>query len=497
LFGSKEINIKIDYVPFGKQDEFHRAAYKYRHRHYGGGFGSGKSLTLVMELIHFACKYPGIRMLLVRKTIDELRKSTLEDFLERCPREIIKNHNQSKNEIRFVNGSLLMYAPGDISKGAKEKIGHAMNLSVVAFDELHEISEDIYVLSDSRIRQKGYPHRIISASNPNGHDWVWRMFIDPMRDNKSTHFSVVARTCDNPYLPPDYEENLRRSFPKHWVDRYVDASYDDFSGFVYDNFNYDTHVIKPFDIDSLERLLGRRGLRFRAIDHGYRNPTACLWGWIFPKVLNKERTAWDERSGTLYIYREYYQDKTIVRQNALNIDYLNRGEDIEMTFIDPSCYNTDPKDRNNIAGEYESAGVSVVPANHELVAGINRVRERLEIDERTGKPSLYFFDTCVNTLNEINKYKLRDLKVSDERNQPEEPVKKDDHAMDALRYMCIGIYEQSLVSIDNEMLEENERKRRERYNILGLDPRLNLGMMDELFENEPEYEEMPEVAGWI
>jgi hypothetical protein len=47
---------------------------------------------------------------------------------------------------------------------------------------------------------------------------------------------------------------------------------------------------------------------------------------------------------------------------------------------------------------------------------------------------------CVNLLSEIGKYKWKELKVGEIKNEYEEPVKKDDHAMDCLRYLVNKIY---------------------------------------------------------
>jgi hypothetical protein len=47
---------------------------------------------------------------------------------------------------------------------------------------------------------------------------------------------------------------------------------------------------------------------------------------------------------------------------------------------------------------------------------------------------------CVNTLSEIGNYKWRELRAGEVKNEYEEPVKANDHAMDALRYLVNHIY---------------------------------------------------------
>ena len=42
----------------------------------------------------------------------------------------------------------------------------------------------------------------------------------------------------------------------------------------------------------------------------------------------------------------------------------------------------------------------------------------------------------MNTLREIGDYRFKQLKPGRETNTPEEPVKRDDHAMDCVRYLA-------------------------------------------------------------
>jgi len=58
------------------------------------------------------------------------------------------------------------------------------------------------------------------------------------------------------------------------------------------------------------------------------------------------------------------------------------------------------------------------------------------VNELFKEEKLLIAENCVNTLNEIGFYKWKELKPGQERNEYEEPVKQDDHAMDALRYLA-------------------------------------------------------------
>ncbi len=61
--------------------------------------------------------------------------------------------------------------------------------------------------------------------------------------------------------------------------------------------------------------------------------------------------------------------------------------------------------------------------NKDLFSGIAQVKSYLNL--KNGMPNLYIFSNCVNMIREIKSYFW---------GSGESPVKRDDHAMDELRY---------------------------------------------------------------
>lgn len=69
-------------------------------------------------------------------------------------------------------------------------------------------------------------------------------------------------------------------------------------------------------------------------------------------------------------------------------------------------------------------GIAVNPkVEKNLFAGINRVRSYLAGEN--GKPKIYIFDVCRNLIRELKAYRY---------GSDDSPVKRDDHALDELRY---------------------------------------------------------------
>lgn len=150
-----------------------------------------------------------------------------------------------------------------------------------------------------------------------------------------------------------------------------------------------------------------------AIDFGFSNPFAALWGHL-------------DNDDCLWVTGERY-----VRQCTLptHSEAIPKGV----------RYWCDPAEPDSIR-ELRIAGHDAVPCVHlsgrgaageikkPKLAGIDRVSERI----RQGKLKVVR-SKCPNLVREFGLYHYDPEKLS------EDPVKEDDHTMDALRYLITGI----------------------------------------------------------
>jgi len=71
-----------------------------------------------------------------------------------------------------------------------------------------------------------------------------------------------------------------------------------------------------------------------------------------------------------------------------------------------------------------------------VLVGIDRVNEALQL-RPNGKPRFYVCRSCQNLIREFYEYRYPDNR--DGKPTKEEPLKVNDHAMDALRYLIMHI----------------------------------------------------------
>ena len=75
---------------------------------YGGAAGGGKTVGLVMEAIGAAVRYPGIRMLMLRRTYDELAESLHPEFQRiQWPAALGGPWNKTEKDVTFPHGSVI------------------------------------------------------------------------------------------------------------------------------------------------------------------------------------------------------------------------------------------------------------------------------------------------------------------------------------------------------------------------------------------------------
>ena len=80
------------------------------------------------------------------------------------------------------------------------------------------------------------------------------------------------------------------------------------------------------------------------------------------------------------------------------------------------------------------AGIRIRPADNDIALGIERVRKRL----RNG--TIQISSACRNLVEEAAMYRYKDSE--DKLGADDAPVKDNDHAMDALRYLVAGLDKQ-------------------------------------------------------
>lgn len=439
LYGSKG--------PTERQLQFRDASETFKL--YGGAIGGGKSYAICREGIRMSLMYPGNRGFMARHESKAFRETTLvtllsaiQDIESRTQQKIVLYHNKSDQEIKFVTGSILIYG----GLGGRENTDRvkSMELGWACIDEASECIEADIDMLESRLRWKlpdnTYPKfTVFYASNPEPCYLKDRFVTPQLQGNKHPErVFVQALPKDNQWLPDGYVERMCIGKPDYWIKRYINGSWDAAEGQVWPQFDYNIHVY-PNNISNFNILPPTKPDQyptiFGGLDHGQTNPT-CLLG------------AYVDCDGNIFIYDEYHSPG-LVSEHSNEIKHKFDVDLLSIIYADPSIWQV-KGERNGKAfcthDEYMDNDLCFVPANNAVNAGLNRVGEYLYFNKelnnpitgKKGSPRLFISNRCVNLVKNISEYQWKVHKNDKMITSVEQPIKRNDHSCDALRYLVMS-----------------------------------------------------------
>ena len=234
------------------------------------------------------------------------------------------------------------------------------------------------------------------VSTPKGYNHFYDLCNKELTDKdwKSFHFS----SYDNPFVPKEEIDNAKATLPSERFEQEYMASFQKTAGLVYKEFSREKHLYETLPEGQYEKLGG--------IDFGFKNPAGVL-----DIRLAKER---------FYVEEEWYKRGRTEEQIG---DYVQAYK-FDEVYPDPE----NPSAIEVLRGKNINVR-EVVKGKDSVKSGINKVREAFI----TGK--LKITKRCVNLISELEMYSYDD-EVGD-RNENENPIKANDHLLDALRYVIM------------------------------------------------------------
>ena len=415
------MKLMLEGFPSERQREFFLS--RARHTAYGGARGGGKSWAMRRKFILLALRYHGLNLLLLRRTLPELR----ENHLIPMQRELygFAVYNSAERVFRFPNGSRIKLGYCDTLQDVYQYQGQ--EYAVIGLEEATHFTEEQmrFLTTCNRTTRKDFSPRMYYTCNPGnvGHAWVKRLFIDRLyaeNENPNDYLFIPARIYDNKVLleaDPNYIRQLE-ALPEELRRAHLDGDWDVHAGQYFREFSRDRHVIEPFEIPSWWR-------RFRSMDWGYNDPCCVLWHAV-------------DGENRVYTYRELYVRETRAGEVASMVLELSRGESISYTVASPDMWQKRGAvlsgaggfEGETLAELFTSSGLSLTPADNSRVPGWNRVRDFLAVAP-DGRPNWLCFSDCRNLIRQLPALQF------DQHNR-EDAADGDDHAPEALRYALMS-----------------------------------------------------------
>ena len=424
--------------PNPKQEQFFLALA--RHVGFGGARGGGKSWAMRRKLVLLALRYEKLKLLLLRRTLTELRENHTLVLLEDL-KDIAKYIDRERVFI-FPNGSRLKIGYCDSEVDVLQYQGQEYD--VIGLEEATHFTEyqRNFLTTCNRTTRTDFKPRMYYTANPGGvgHAWFKRLFIDKQyihAERPEDYQFIPACIHDNPILMknnPEYLQNLQ-NLPPNLRRAHLDGDWDVFSGQFFPEFRREKHVCSPFEIPL-------HWQRFRSLDYGM-DMTACYW-WAV------------DGDNNCYIYRELYRQGLTLSGAAELISSLTlSNENIRYTVASPDLWNS--RQETGMPGAQIMANhglLGLIKAHDGRINGWRILREYLstpchhsEFAERSSakekKGKLQIFSTCENLIRTLPLLQYDKLRIEDASASPHEVT----HAAESIRYgICSRPITNSIVS---------------------------------------------------
>jgi hypothetical protein len=383
-----------------------------RFNFYVGGVGAGKTTAGALRALAWALDHPGSLGLIGAPTYPMLRDATQRAFFALLGEDAGYTYHKSEGRLTLPNGSEILFRSLDEPDRVR-----GLNLAWFWLDEAPLCGYYAWQVLKGRLRQQCYPTAGWATGTPHGRDgYAWDFELSP-RPNHALFRAATHANAAN--LPPDYIADLGLSGA--YYDQEVLGLFTAFEGLVYAlDAAEGGNVADPPANKTFNRVIG-------GVDWGYTNPTAAV---VF--ALDADERAWQ--------IDEYYQRRApldgVVIPTLLD---LTRRHTVRAWYCGPD----EPEHIAALAQALARAGLPcrALPAENAVRPGIQTIT-RLLSKRDDGTRGLYVSPRCVHTLAEYASYQYDSstaapsgrLGPGSAPHLPEQPLKVNDHLMDATRY---------------------------------------------------------------
>ncbi len=372
-----------------------------------GSVRSGKTVGSLFAFMHACYNCPDSQIWMVGHSSDTIFQNAVRLLLESDQLAIFRpfcSWFAGKRQLKFFDKTIS-------TLGAKDEgaIGsfQGKTFSLVYCDEITLYPESIIDMIDTRLSN---PHsKGFATMNPSHPNHKMKKWIDMAEAGDPNYYSLHFSLEDNPYLDPSYKDRIKNSLSGIFYKRNYLGLWCLAEGSIFDFFDHKIHVVDRPPCAAEYWVAG--------IDYGSVNPFTCL-------LIGINTGKYTQTGKKMWVEKEYYWDPKKTGRQKVNSEFADDVANflepygIKNIYLDPSA--------EAFQLELQKRGLHVVHANNDVENGIQMMTSQMK------SGNLFICSECKNTIREVESY-VWDSKAAEKG--WDQPLKKDDHTVDALRYV--------------------------------------------------------------
>lgn len=367
-----------------------------------GSIRSGKTIAMIDGFLTWSLStFSNEKFIIAGKTMGALKRNVLTPMFEILTAKGIDYHYVRTEDPRIIIGNNVYYLFGAVNERSQDVL-QGLTAAGCYGDEVALFPQSFVEQMIARCSVEG--SKFWFNCNPDSpYHFVKTQYIDHAEEKRLLHLHFTLE--DNLTLSRSIKERYKRMYTGLWYDRFIKGLWKMAEGAIYDCWDEKVHVVNEIPAKFDEYLLG--------VDYGTGNPTVFLLFGI--------------AEAKLFLIDEYYYDSRAVRRQKTDGEYSTdlkkfvEGRFPRFIIVDPSAAS--------FKAQLRKDGLNgVINADNAVVDGI-----RAQATFITSNKFFVYGKKCPNFLKEISGY-CWDPKA--QKMGRDEPIKVDDHCMDASRYVC-------------------------------------------------------------
>lgn len=369
-----------------------------------GSVRAGKTVGVLFRFMQDVITCPGEQIWMIGHTHDSIYHNCIRLIMDEKSTQFgvfAPFCNWMKGDRVLLFGNKKIYCLGAKDEGAIGPI-QGKTFDLCYCNEMTLYPQNVIQMISTRLSM---PHsKLFADMNPVQPTHICKQWIDYAEKGDKNYYSLHYTIDDNPYLTEEYKKIQRQTLTGLFYRRNYLGEWCLAEGSIFDFFDEKIHVVP--------RTRGTTKYWIAGIDYGASNAFAC----VLVRVSDLPE------GGLMWAEKEYYYDSRNKKQKT-NSEYMRDllsffdGYDIRAVYLDPSAAS--------FRAELSRNNIHVADTINDVYDGILTLTNVLK------EGTLEISPNCPNLIREMQGY-VWDPKAS--KQGWDEPLKQNDHAIDALRY---------------------------------------------------------------